>query len=420
MGQTVFHLRPVKEYEILEFLNSDELNQIVTGIGDVHIQLNDDIVINESHDDFQKIINNSLCNFQVIYKNFDNNILIKFEKDKVVFPTNDKTKNNINVDSLVITTNGTNIDITVKLFIFISEYLRDKKIFYQKQENFPIEEDESDALRSHYKAISSGIAQLASETSRLITERSIEIDAIRSELEQKKKLETDNELVSLRNRQSELSDIQKKYEQKLSEVNDRENTHVRRELYKEITDKIQTDISSFTLTPHTKSYETKVHIVFILFIISTLILAIAFNYSYFISDNKAEMNILLLLKSSISIIGFVLTLSFYIRWIIKLYDKQALSERTLKQTQIDIARASWLVETLMEWRKNENGVIPSELLAALSRNLFQNESKEIEVDLSPADQLASALLGSASKLKINTGVAELEWDGKKVKDLEKK
>ena len=74
----------------------------------------------------------------------------------------------------------------------------------------------------------------------------------------------------------------------------------------------------------------------------------------------------------------------------------------------------------MEWRKKENGVIPTELLAALSRNLFQNESKEIEVDLSPADQLASALLGSASKLKINTGVAELEWDGKKVKDLEKK
>lgn len=420
MGQTVFHLRPVKEYEILEFLNSDELDQIVTGIGDVHIQLNDDIVINESHDDFKKIIDNSLCAFQAIYKSFDNNILIKFEKDKIVFPTNDRPKNNINVDSLVITDNGADRDITVKLFIFISEYLRDKKIFYQKQENFPLEEDESDALKSHYKAISSGIAQLASETSRLITERSIKIDAIRSELEQNKKLETDNELVSLRNKQSELSDTQKQYEQKLSEINDRENTHVRRELYKEITDKIQTDISSFTLTPHTKSYESKVHIFFILFIILTLIFAIAFNYPYFISDNKAEMEIFLLLKSSISIIGFVLTLSFYIRWIIKLYDKQALSERTLKQTQIDIARASWLVETLMEWRKKENGVIPTELLAALSRNLFQNESKEIEVDLSPADQLASALLGSASKLKINTGVAELEWDGKKVKDLEKK
>ncbi len=423
MGQTVFHLRPVKEYEILEFFKSDQLNQIVKPSGNVSIQLNNEIEINENNSDFNRIVENSLRNFQSIYQSFENNsIEIRIRKDKIVFHPNELSKNNINVDSLVITENGANRDITVKLSIFISEYLRNKNIFYNQQDKFPIEEDESETLKAHYKAISSGIAQLASESSRLIAERSIAIDVIRNELEEKKKLETENELINLKIKQAELADTQKNYEQKISEINDRENTHERRELYKTITDKIQDDISSFNLTKHTKQYESHVHFLFIFFIFVTFTFAGLFTVSYLLNLNlnREFFDVSLLIKSSLSIVGLVLTISFYLRWLIKIYDKQAQTERMLKQTQIDIARASWLVETLLEWRKNQNGNIPKELTKSLSRNLFLFESKDPEIDLSPADQLASVLLGSASKLKINTGVAELEWDGKKVRELDKK
>ncbi|WP_299735651.1 hypothetical protein [uncultured Endozoicomonas sp.] len=44
----------------------------------------------------------------------------------------------------------------------------------------------------------------------------------------------------------------------------------------------------------------------------------------------------------------------------------------------------------------------------MTRNLFANESKELEQVLHPSDELASAILGSASRLKMNIAGNELE------------
>ncbi len=77
-------------------------------------------------------------------------------------------------------------------------------------------------------------------------------------------------------------------------------------------------------------------------------------------------------------------------------------------------RASWLVETSLEWKDAKGTAIPPELLESLSNNLFTSEKEKIDPLQHPSDQLASALLGSASAIKLKAGDSSLEIDPKKL------
>ena len=99
----------------------------------------------------------------------------------------------------------------------------------------------------------------------------------------------------------------------------------------------------------------------------------------------------------------------------KWFEQHASTEFALKQFQLDIERASWIVETALEWKDTKGGNIPDILLDNISKDLFKYEKKDSDAELHPADQLASALLGTASNLKLNVGNSVIEFDGKKLK-----
>ena len=73
-------------------------------------------------------------------------------------------------------------------------------------------------------------------------------------------------------------------------------------------------------------------------------------------------------------------------------------------------RANWVIESCLEWRKETDSPIPNDLLASITNNLFINNETELERVIHPADELASALMGSASKLKLKIGDNEQEFD----------
>ena len=73
-------------------------------------------------------------------------------------------------------------------------------------------------------------------------------------------------------------------------------------------------------------------------------------------------------------------------------------------------RANWVIESCLEWRKVTDSVIPSDLLGSITRNLFTTETKTLDQVTHPADELASALMGSASSLKLNLNGNELEFN----------
>jgi hypothetical protein len=110
----------------------------------------------------------------------------------------------------------------------------------------------------------------------------------------------------------------------------------------------------------------------------------------------------------------IATAFFYLRWLNRWFEQHAQAEFKLKQFQLDIERASWLVETALDWDAKQKNDLPKELLEGLSRNLFSFEDEKIDQVRHPVDELASALMGTASKVKLNIGGNEVELDGKRL------
>ena len=81
-------------------------------------------------------------------------------------------------------------------------------------------------------------------------------------------------------------------------------------------------------------------------------------------------------------------------------------------------RASWLVETAMEWKDLKGSEMPESLLGTLSKNLFDSPYSE-EPSLHPVDQLASHLIGASAEVELPLGKGKICLDRKGVKELKK-
>ncbi len=119
--------------------------------------------------------------------------------------------------------------------------------------------------------------------------------------------------------------------------------------------------------------------------------------------------IALWIRISLVSLGLVASLVYYIRWQNQWAQQFAATELSLQQFQIDVNRANWVIETCLEWRKETDSVIPSTLIESMTRGLFAGRESGPQV-LHPADELASALMGSASKLSLDLAGNKLEID----------
>jgi len=120
------------------------------------------------------------------------------------------------------------------------------------------------------------------------------------------------------------------------------------------------------------------------------------------------------IKQAVYSAGAIGSVIFMIRWMNRWFELHSQSEFELKHFELDMERASWLVETSLEWKDAKGTAIPPELLESLSSNLFSKEKEKIDPLHHPADQLASALMGSASTVKLKAGDSSIEIDPKKL------
>lgn len=87
--------------------------------------------------------------------------------------------------------------------------------------------------------------------------------------------------------------------------------------------------------------------------------------------------------------------------------QHAEEEFRLKQLEVDLDRASWVVEMAFEWDESKDNPIPQNLLDTLSANLFGDSTKSTDHSLTPGDAVARALTG------LHGTSAELELPGGK-------
>ena len=73
-----------------------------------------------------------------------------------------------------------------------------------------------------------------------------------------------------------------------------------------------------------------------------------------------------------------------------------------------------VVETALEWKRTLGAHIHSILLQSITKNLFEIAGESKSENYSPVSDFASAILGTSSNLRVKTGNAELEFDGKRL------
>lgn len=262
---------------------------------------------------------------------------------------------------------------------------------------------------------------------------------IRDSEEFRRKLETDyqNRADSLERKYQERADqLQKEHEEKeqeierreeelrrkIREVDDRQNTHVRRELRGNILEEIRSRAQDMRLTKSTSRLRWPIHAVCValMFLLGGGAVYYAIETSQLVSGQDITTGVLLALvaKQLVFSAGFGAISVFYLRWLNLWFSKHAENEFSLRQLQIDVERASWVVETAFEWKDAKGSSIPTELLQPISKGLFSAD-EGVREDMHPADELASALLGTASGVRLKVGDSEVELDGKKLAKMKR-
>ena len=233
-------------------------------------------------------------------------------------------------------------------------------------------------------------------------------DQIASE---KKELEEDNQ-----RKRDEIEQVRK-------ELDDRSNTHARRAIRNEIKTSIAESLGKSVYAKQTLSSKLFIRCVYVLAI--ALLSGLAVWSTILFSDVATSDKVL---TTSIWIAGGKATIStlsalgltlLFLKWEVSWLNQQASFERVLSSTKVDIDRASWVAESLLEWNRESPGKeVPHELLLSFTRRLFDWDAK-LEDNQSATDSLASAILGSASKLQIGPNGANIELDSKSIRKLDK-
>lgn len=254
------------------------------------------------------------------------------------------------------------------------------------------------------------------------------------EKKQKEKTDLEGEYIK---KHEELLLKKKLIDEKLKVIDDRDNTHVRRETRDQMLNDVKLRIENFGVSSKTANKRLPVHLslwvlicifgLLVWYTASELKQVEITNNQALLASTQAPGNVVTLSKTtavakkdmwiywlwaklaalSFGLIGTVL---YYIKWQNRWAEEHITAEFQIQQFYIDINRANWAIESCLEWWKETDSTIPEVLLKSITNNLFKTDTKELERVTHPADDLASALMGSASKLKMKLGDNELEFN----------
>jgi hypothetical protein len=209
-------------------------------------------------------------------------------------------------------------------------------------------------------------------------------------------------------------------ELKQKTLDDRDYMHARRATRGDIQKVIAERQKQFTLTPQTRRLRIPIHILLIV-VVGALLTLNFFNFVEVLRLDWTQVSYVhwwALARQGTLAIATIGALYFYIRWMNRWFEQHAMAELLLKEFQLDIDRASWVVESALEWRRTAQAELPSPLLEGITRNLFVRSTTDAH-RVSVADELASALFGSAAGVKLKVGENEVAFTRRGISKLRK-
>lgn len=229
---------------------------------------------------------------------------------------------------------------------------------------------------------------------------------------------------------AEVDKRKKELEERENQLDDRNNTHVRRQLRNDMKGVLEKRSKDFRLTAATVKKRVPIHVLFIFLIAvlaSCMVLVVFPNMQSTTESNVMEnetktettFQIVNFMRLPMLSLTLVVTVIFYIRWIDRWAEKHADEEFHLKRLDLDIDRASWLVEMAMEWQEEKGTTLPRELLDRLSYNLFSHVGNA-EYTEHPYEQLIKSILSVSAEARIPIpGGGEIKVDKKGMRSLAK-
>lgn len=226
--------------------------------------------------------------------------------------------------------------------------------------------------------------------------------------------------------QQEAAQREESLLQRTKELDDRDHIHARRKLREDITKGIEARLASAIVPMRTSA-------------IGWIIFAISLSVSGFLGwvsvtslldyaslsqapsieaqgqTYSVEQGWFLLGRGAVTGSLAVAFLVYAITWLKSIYHADVRAQRELERYSIDLNRASWAVETIMEAKK-DGGNIPDILIAGVSRNLFDSATGK---DASSQHDALGSLLRASARAKITTSGAEFEVNSRGANKLAK-
>lgn len=205
------------------------------------------------------------------------------------------------------------------------------------------------------------------------------------------------------------------------QLDDRNNTHVRREIRSSLLTLAKERLDNFTISVTTRKHHLALNLTSIIGLVALAGTSFYFGSQISIDPSTKQYPpeaIALIIKSASYAAATIALGSWYLGWLNRWLQKIADSEFKLQQFRLDIERASWLAETVLEWKSTSQEPFPELLAARLSSGLFQSQGTDADGPRTPASHLAEALLGSASSTKLKFGDNELNFDRKGIQRLD--
>ncbi len=221
---------------------------------------------------------------------------------------------------------------------------------------------------------------------------------------------------------AELTDRERALTEEKKKLDDNTSKFTRREIYRRLQETLK---ERANLSPVSKDTEGKRKFLHALFNLLILIPGIVFVRSLWeaaslVSWSGNVLDWARLVRLPIAGIALAAAVIFYIRWNDDWVRRRANEEFRLKRLDLDLSRASWLVEMALEWKDEKATSLPPELINPLTRNLFPADEAEDGGVRHPAQDLASKLLGASTELNVNIpGVGGAKLDSKAVRRFNK-
>ena len=206
-------------------------------------------------------------------------------------------------------------------------------------------------------------------------------------------------------------------------LDDRDHTHVRRELREIMNKSAESEIIDTALPPRARFLST------VIITISLVVAGVLFYFSYNSfaayersAPNMHEFNsadLFFVLRGFLASLGGLGFVIYAINWMRKIYTEDVSTQRTIKQHIFDLNRASWAIETIMDIGKTEGRLPPETWISGVCRNLF-DVTPGVDNRKTVSSQALAAVLNSASRVKVGPDGTEVELGSRGARSIAKK